>query len=287
AITMLRYSHRFGAILGIGELAQAVNTSADADTLNAYFDGRFNELRRIKIRSTQDNAFEHLISDVDSGYGHYLTQVDKMPATEANSHDWDDWALTVLKAHGHFQLLAALRKGEFGVESLNRRIEQILLNTGLLVVGHEREHATWYPGRPVMVTRNDYHLDLMNGDIGITLPCPVSAPGGTELMLRVAFPTADKLKPVRWILPSRLQSVETVFAMTVHKSQGSEFNHTALILPQHDNPVLTRELIYTGITRAAKQFTLIDGNASILPRAVASTVFRASGLLHTINSSVN
>ncbi len=282
AVTMLRYSHRFGAIPGIGKLAQAVNTSADVQTLNAFFDGRFTELQRIKIGSVQDPAFARLICDTEAGYGHYLQRIKHPPALEAGMEDWDAWALTVIRAHGQFQLLAALRKGEFGVEGLNERITTILRSAGVLSSQHDE--ALWYAGRPVMVTRNDYNLDLMNGDIGITLPFPRSVPGGTDWMLRVAFPGTDPHKPVHWILPSRLQSVETVFAMTVHKSQGSEFAHTALILPQYDNPVLTRELIYTGITRAARQFTLIDDNPKVLPQAVASSVFRSSGLLHTLNS---
>lgn len=282
AITMLRYSHRFGAIPGIGELAQAVNTSAGSRTLNAFFNGQFTELSRLKTGSTQDPAFARLICDVEAGYGHYLQLAQQHPSPQAAPDHWDAWALRVIRAHGQFQLLAALRKGEFGVEGLNARIAAILRNAGVLSA--PRDDALWYAGRPVMVTRNDYNLDLMNGDIGITLPFPGSVPEGAELMLRVAFPAADPHKPVRWILPSRLQSVETVFAMTVHKSQGSEFAHTALILPQYDNPVLTRELIYTGITRAARQFTLIDDNPNILPQAVASSVFRTSGLLHAINS---
>ncbi|WP_169819377.1 exodeoxyribonuclease V subunit alpha [Pseudohongiella acticola] len=297
AITMLRYSHRFGAVPGIGDLAQAVNSSADANTLNAFFDGQYSELKRLHIGNTRDTAFEQLIADLDNGYGHYLSLARQPPATEASSLSWDTWALDILQAHGHFQLLAALRKGEFGVEGLNQRIESILRSAGLLPPWQERAfdtddarspaptQAAWYPGRPVMVTRNDYNLDLMNGDIGITLPYPLPVPGGTELRLRVAFTAGDKQKPVRWVLPSRLQSVETVFAMTVHKSQGSEFTHTALILPQHENPVLTRELIYTGITRAVRQFTLIDNNPKVLPGAVASSVFRTSGLLHAISGS--
>jgi len=293
AITMLRYSHRFGQVPGIGKLAAAVNASASADTLNTLFDGRYDELQRLRINSSRDPVFERLISDRTHGYGHFLTVVANPPAHDCDSKTRDNWALQVLKAQGQFQLLVALRKGEFGIEGLNPRIEAILRHHGLLgatpdqpdaIGAAQPSAATWYAGRPVMVTRNDYNLALMNGDIGITLPYPNTAQDGRGTSLRVAFPTADPHQPVRWILPSRLQSVETVFAMTVHKSQGSEFNHTALMLPQHDNPVLTRELIYTGITRAARQFSLIESNAGVLPTAVASSIFRASGLLHAINS---
>jgi exodeoxyribonuclease V alpha subunit len=108
-----------------------------------------------------------------------------------------------------------------------------------------------------MITRNDYNLGLMNGDIGIALR-------DCSGKLRVAFPSADaggepsaNLK-IRWISPMRLPDVETAFAITVHKSQGSEFNHVALVLPENISPVLTRELIYTGITRAKDRFTLLE-----------------------------
>ena len=94
--------------------------------------------------------------------------------------------------------------------------------------------------------------------------------------LRVAF--AGAAGSIRWILPSRLQAVETVFAMTVHKSQGSEFTHTALVLPEYHNPVLTRELIYTAITRSREKFTLVYSNPHSLQLALGQTVERASGL---------
>jgi len=108
---------------------------------------------------------------------------------------------------------------------------------------------TWYEGRPVMVTKNDYGLKLNNGDIGIALKDPEHG------HLRVAFP--DQEHGVRWILPSRLTHIETVYAMTVHKSQGSEFKHTVMVLPDHDSPVMSKELLYTGITRAKERLSLV------------------------------
>src|SRR5690606_12740949 len=141
------------------------------------------------------------------------------PADLDDQEALDDWARAVLSAHGQFQLLCALRRGPWGVEGLNQRIQQTLGRQGLL----ESRSGPWYPGRPVLVTRNDYGLGLMNGDIGITLA--TEGNGG----LRVAFPAGDGSDRIHWVLPSRLKAVETVFAMTVHKSQGSEFTHAALI----------------------------------------------------------
>jgi exodeoxyribonuclease V alpha subunit len=129
------------------------------------------------------------------------------------------------------------------VERLNQRIAAMLHARGCCA----RQRLDL--GRPVMVTRNDYGLGLMNGDVGITLALPqpaASAPAGAARGLR----GQRRQRGIRWVLPSRLQAVETVFAMTVHKSQGSEFAHAALVLPDRMQPVLTRELVYTGITRA-------------------------------------
>ena len=143
---------------------------------------------------------------------------------------------------------------------MNKSIQALLQQAGLLAA----DIGDWYVGRPVMVVRNDYHLKLMNGDIGVCLPYHDAASG--ETLLRVVF--SDSAGGVRWVLPSRLRAVETVFAMTVHKSQGSEFNHTLLLLPDHSNPVLTKELLYTGITRAKDAFSLIYANEEVLEQVL-------------------
>jgi exodeoxyribonuclease V alpha subunit len=123
-----------------------------------------------------------------------------------------------------------------------------------------------------MVTRNDYNLQLMNGDVGLCL--------STARGLRVAFVDTSQAggAGVRWVLPSRLDAAETVFAMTVHKSQGSEFEQVALVLPDRIAPVLTRELLYTGITRTKKQLTLVVPQAGVLRQAVAQKIWRSGGL---------
>ena len=191
-------------------------------------------------------------------------------ATEAVNH----WADRVLKTLAEFQLLCAVRAGPAGVEQLNARIASLLHAEGLTPAARG-----WYAGRPVMVTRNDYALGLMNGDVGITLALPVAAAenGATPDVLRVAF--ADGRQGIRWALPSRLRAVETVYAMTVHKSQGSEFRHAVLVLPNRMNRVLTRELVYTAVTRAKDAFTLVtfDGGAGVLEQSVTRRVRRAGG----------
>jgi exodeoxyribonuclease V alpha subunit len=284
AITMLRYSHRFGAVPGIGALADAVNRGANSQDIQALFAGQHPELQWIKPLSTHELIFENLLCDPINGYGCYLTLVPQHPELHAAAPAWDSWADKVLTAHTSFQLLAALRKGEFGVEQLNQRIRTMLSQRGLIADAdadaptHNAQDATdWFAGRPVMITRNNYNLELMNGDIGITLPYP-NPSSSTGTSLRVAFRDNKAPDRIRWVLPTRLQDVETVFAMTVHKSQGSEFSHTALVLPTQDSPILTRELVYTGVTRASKKFTLICSETSILHHAVLARVFRAGGL---------
>jgi exodeoxyribonuclease V alpha subunit len=133
--------------------------------------------------------------------------------------------------------------------------------------------------------RNDYSLGLMNGDIGIALllPEPPDSPGAIpRQVLRVVFPRNDGSGELRYILPSRLSAVETVFAMTVHKSQGSEFAHCALILPDSLSPVLTKELVYTGITRARDWFSLVESRAGVFAQAVQRRVERRSGLRESL-----
>ena len=179
-------------------------------------------------------------------------------------------ALQLLNCFSEFQVLCALRQGAWGVQSLNERIAMALglSNNSERNFQPAKAQDAWFVGRPIMVTRNDYHLQLMNGDVGQCLP--------TANGLRVAFP--DGKGGVRWVLPSRLDAVETVWAMTVHKSQGSEYGHVLLVLPDRDAPVLTRELLYTGVTRAKSRLSWWAPNTSVLFNAVAQRVTRSGGL---------
>jgi exodeoxyribonuclease V alpha subunit len=286
AVTMLRQSHRFSASSGIGQLARAVN-AGQVDTSLAILQAPPGDLAYLTIREKEDRAFEALvleggdstdIPDINHparvGYGQYLSLLrpEHRPDPTSPSEAWDIWARRVLEAHACFQLLCAVRKGPWGVEGLNQRIESLLASKGQI-----SKEGDWYEGRPVLVTRNDYALGLMNGDIGVTLA--IQDPESKEPTLRVAFPTYDADRPIQWVTPTRLNDVETVFAMTVHKSQGSEFTHTALVLPNRPNPILTRELLYTGITRASHWFTLANaGDSKTLRQAIKRRVLRSSGL---------
>ncbi|EWG98221.1 exodeoxyribonuclease V subunit alpha, partial [Halomonas sp. BC04] len=317
AIAMLRVSHRFDASSGIGQLAEAVNRPLGAEhgpkekkrAVSDVFKKDFADLARLRLADADDPALDRLMVNGNPagftnqgegrhdrrgdsiapplGYRHYLEVMQQQRPTQTSFGEeearkpFDDWARTVLDAHGHFQLLCALRKGPWGIAGLNPRIGRALRRAGLLQASDRELEQGWFEGRPVLVTRNDYGLGLMNGDIGITLAVPdarntAQQPGRS--LLRVAFPASDGSGDIKWVLPSRLQAVETVFAMTVHKSQGSEFTHTALLLPDAPNPILTRELVYTGITRAKHWLTLVETGRGMLDEAVTREVVRVSGL---------
>ncbi|WP_374694404.1 exodeoxyribonuclease V subunit alpha [Halomonas sp. SpR1] len=315
AITMLRVSHRFTETSGIGQLAQAINQPLSESqserekhqAVHGVLNNGYADLHHLVLKpdaQNEDSPLERLVvtgsperfpnageSRTDhkgkpiappTGYCHYLNTLDsERPDTalafEENRDVYDAWAKQVLTAYSRFQLLCALRKGPWGVEGLNLLIAKTLRSEKLLFGNDHTLEKGWFEGRPVLVTQNDYGLKLMNGDIGITLAVPDPRTTGRSL-LRVAFPTSDVDNPIHWVLPSRLHAVETVFAMTVHKSQGSEFQHTALLLPQTPNPILTRELVYTGITRARDWLTLIEVKRGILNDAVAREVMRVSGV---------
>ncbi|WP_342649759.1 exodeoxyribonuclease V subunit alpha [Pseudomonas sp. REB1044] len=278
-VVMLRHSRRFGEGSGIGRLARWVNLQ-QAEQARALLSLPPDDVFSLSLRGEHDRAFDRLLleglgrgEEGPQGYRSYLRTLGRhrpAPGTPADASEWEHWAARVLGSFEGFQLLCAVRRGAWGVEGLNERVARVLHGAGLIDT-----RLPWYEGRPVLVTRNDYGLGLMNGDIGIALRLPDET---GETSLRVAFARNDGSGGVRFVLPSRLNEVETVFAMTVHKSQGSEFSHTALVLPDALNPVLTKELIYTGITRAKACFSLIEPRAGVFEEAVKRKVRRISGL---------
>ena len=262
-LCLLRKSYRFDQFSGIGYLASAVNKGGvRAEQLLALCE-QYDDLSYYINDPQSDAVFEQLVIE---GYGPYLSAL-----PEANKSIVDngnrDAAKQLLKQFNDFKILCATREQEWGVEQLNHRCEKILQKTGLLARRFDSTQ-TWYIGRPVMVTENSYHLNLFNGDIGLCLE-------GEDGQLRVYFVMPDGT--VADYQPSRLPSHQTVFAMTVHKSQGSEFSHTLLALPNYALPVVNRELIYTGITRAKNQLTLM-ADLSLVASAIRSRASRNSRL---------
>ena len=168
-------------------------------------------------------------------------------------------AVGALEALGSLRVLCAHRRGPFGVARWNWQFEEWLAGDSPYPVG-------FYVGRPVLVTANDPLSGLANGDLGVVV--------AAEPAPRVAFPLGDG---ARLVAPARLEAVETVHAMTIHKSQGSEFDEVVVILPPADSRLATRELLYTAVTRARHGVTLIGGEEA-LRRAVANRVVRQTGL---------
>lgn len=242
---MLRHSRRFGG--PIGQLALAVNAGDVARAEEVLRGGD-------AVRWIEHAQQHHVLQLALDGYRPYLELV-RDGAT----------ASSALQSFESFRLLCAVRDGEWGVSGLNTAIEQKLEAARLI-----RRRGEWYVGRPVMVTRNDYGTGVFNGDIGLTLADPARPDS-----LRVYFLEGEA---VRSVLATRLRHVETAYAMTVHKSQGSEFAHTVLVLPKSGGAMLARELVYTGITRASREFTLVSPASAVLAEAIGRRTRRASGL---------
>jgi len=265
---MLRQSRRFKG--AIGQLALAVNRG-DAAAARAAFNpavgavpwpGSVSALLALQPTTPQAVCDLALGAHGQPSYADYLRLMQVGPKGQGiDTHS--AWVRSVLQAFERFRILCAVHQGDWGTQGLNAAVQKALADDDLLKVTGE-----WFAGRPVMVTRNDAQLGVFNGDVGVVLP-------NHEGKLKVWFLDGEALRSVSVM---RLAQVETAFVMTVHKSQGSEFEHTALVLPPGGAEVLSRELVYTGITRAREQFTLLEAEAGLLEAAMARPSVRASGL---------
>ncbi|MGH7859841.1 MAG: ATP-binding domain-containing protein, partial [Candidatus Binatia bacterium] len=176
-----------------------------------------------------------------------------------------DDAAARLAAFGQFRILCAHRRGPAGIESVNPLVEAALAAERLL-----EPTDLWYPNRPLLVTRNDPAIRLFNGDVGLV----VRDGEGRKAL----FPALEgDARRTRLLSLSRLPTHETAFALTVHKSQGSEFDDVVLCLPEKESPVLTRELLYTAVTRARRSVRIL-GTPAIVEAAVGTPTRRSSGL---------
>lgn len=245
AVAVLEHSYRFDGGGAIGRLAAAVRTGKVPDALAELAGGA--EVRFEPVADAAQLA-ARLAGVVEAHLAPRFEVTDPAAA---------------LAALGEFQVLTALREGPFGVSGVNATLERLLRRCGCI-----RGQAAHYPGRPLLVGRNDYGLGLFNGDLGLLLAQPDGA-------LRAWFAGADGTP--RPLAPSRLPAHDAAYAVTVHKSQGSEFRRVLLILPPQPNPLLTRELIYTAVTRARAGVT-VWGSEATLAAAIGRRVVRDSGL---------
>jgi exodeoxyribonuclease V alpha subunit len=243
-VYILNKSHRFGG--AIKELAEAVNLQRDQVAWQVLSGGGDSAVQCLN---------EDLIDYVAAQQADYL-QLIKADA------EFDK----VFQAFSRFQVLCSNRQGKNSVADINYRVEQKLAEQKRIDLS-----GLWYPGRPVMVTQNNPSLNLYNGDIGICMQDGFSA---GKLMVYFQRPDGS----VKKYLPARVPPCETVFAMTIHKSQGSEFEEVLIVLPEAINPVLTKELLYTAITRAKKTIKLVAEEA-VFAETVRQKIERVTGLV--------
>ena len=243
----LTHNFRFDADSAIGQIARSINAGDDDRALALLRDPRKTDLEWIEA-SDERTLVRAIGPLIQAGYGPLVGR--SGPADG-------------LERLGRFRVLAALRSGPFGVAGLNALSERILP-----LAGTDRRPPSRYPGQPVMVRSNDYAAGLFNGDVGLL-------DRGGSGRLGAFFPSADG--SIREIPPARLPRHQTVYAMTVHKSQGSEFDEVLVVLPPRLSPVVTRELLYTAVTRARIKVTLV-GPTTAIRHAIRTPVRRTSGL---------
>jgi len=242
----LQKSYRFDG--SIQRFAEAINGGRSMDAWN--------------LMKSDDPVNISLLQEDVAEYGgeiycRYMAAVRK-------AETLDDYK-NVFSVFQSFKILCALRKGRTGVSGINDRVERYLTGKG-----YDCFSSTWYSGRPVMITRNDYAFDLYNGDMGICLPDP----DNPECM-KVWFERFDG--SLQGLLPGRISNCKTVYALTIHKSQGTEIGEVLVVLPERDSEIITRELLYTAVTRA-KQCVKVKSSRSVFDLAVAGKIERHSGL---------
>lgn len=246
-IVLLKKSYRFGKESGIGRLAAHILEGNSKETIQILDSTDFEDVQFEEYKDS--SGFKEIVSDILINHFKKIIR-----DTEIES------AMASLVQLG---LLCVHRKGPLGANQVNRLAEQVLRQKEMIPATSE-----WYVGKPVMVTNNDYTLGLRNGELGITLRDEAGD-------LKVFFQESEG--NYRSFYPSRLSYVETAYAITVHKSQGSEFDDIAVILPAHISKVSSREMLYTAVTRSRKSCTII-GNKQVLEGTVTRKIDRSSGL---------
>jgi len=309
-IVKLQRSHRFGG--PIGQFATFVNEGASVDAWQVI---RIDASASIFIKTTEDPQAIFSVamngrsinpsqssaeSNLTSHYQQYwdlirqafkdglLRQYSKAPSAfdsvsnifiqRKNSQQFleeqTNCIINILKTFDGIRILCAVNEGPLGVDALNDFMEQ-----GFKSLGYIQDASTWYVGKAIMLTRNQPELELSNGDVGLVLP----SLDGDEVTnrLKVYFLAGDGLQSVAL---NRLDAVQTAYAMSIHKSQGSEFDHALLVLPKNMDQALNRELLYTGITRAKTYLTIFQAQNGLIDMAIAKKTDRDSGLVSRISS---
>ena len=247
-------SYRFNDQSGIPRFGELVNTGRAQEAMALLRKGVYGDINWMPI--TKSKPIGGLIEKMlVLHYGDLSREKDPVKA---------------LNLMNHFKILCAVNHGPYGVNEINQMAIQVLQINHNKGHGSNRRHTAWYHGRPILIRKNDYQLDVFNGDMGIVLKDPDNQ---DELLVFFSGNNSE----IRSIAPYRLPEHETAYAMTIHKSQGSEFNEVLMVLPEKDTPILTRELIYTGSTRARQNLSILSSESAIR-LAVSRRIERVSGL---------
>ncbi len=244
----LEDNYRFGSESGIGKICEAVKRGSHEEALDILKSGKYSDIKLV-IPQYSENFYSLLGETIARGYKDYFDSAD---------------ANRTLKELASFKILCALRRGFFGVYEINSLVENIFHRKGAI-----NRAAGWYNMRPVMISRNDYRNNLFNGDMGVAM--------GTEKNNAMYVYFLKEGKELKKISTAFLPEHETAYAITVHKSQGSEFGKVLLILPDRMYPLLTRELLYTAISRARDNVE-IWASEKVLVEMIKNPTTRMSGL---------
>ncbi len=254
----LTESRRFDKDSGIGKLAEFIQKGKADDGLGLF--EHYPQELHFNALNDESDAVNQVVKSAVENYRTFLKMLDDLRKQKIDPNAKNEQGISYAEAiqaqFNSVRFLTALRNSDLGVENLNKEIALALRAEKLLWFRNEQD---WYIGKPIMITENDHNVRLYNGDIGLCL-----ANG------KVWFGNRE-------VLTSRIPAHEPAFMMTIHKSQGSEFKHTVMVLPTEVNPVLSRELVFTGVTRAKKELTVFT-DEKIWKTAIRQTVKRQSGL---------
>ncbi len=245
SVVKLQHSYRFDENSLVGQLAYAIQAGKADEVIQLLADAG-------PTAWQQEDDLKQLISGYQAYFDAVMSRAD---------------ALSCIQAFEIYRVLCAVKQGAQSVEAVNRTIERYIAKMGW------RSHHDFYHGRPIMITQNDYRQQLFNGDTGLILKNETG-------QLQACFLVDDEL---RWVDLIRLPAHETAFATTIHKSQGSEYDHVCVLLPQEDTAILNRELLYTAITRAKKDVFVL-ANEGIVRKTVITQHERESGLAGLLNN---
>lgn len=280
AVSWLRYSHRFSGESDLGQLALAIR-EGDADAVVARLKQSSKHVSWISTESSE-SALRQVVEQAAGRYHEYLDAL-QAAISSTETKEWGE----VLHKLSNVRVLCAHRDGAFGERALNQRLTQHFANQGLL-----RLRPGAYLGQAVIITENDYRQNLFNGDVGVVVPTTL----GTGLALAVED-ASDQAGGIRLIPAALAPAHRDCWAMTIHKSQGSEFGAVFIVLPEFESPVLSRELLYTAVTRVKDTvdpltqerrpgFLCLAAREDVLRTAITRGIRRTSGLRDAINAQI-